>query len=194
MINSPDKFKDFITNTKLNDNELKKALESIPKNKDGEINWDEVQVGSARDSGDGFVGILSFNGRYLEFDATQFNLDEFVEAQFPKDDILENDDSTVEFLVSKFLSDNAAIIIDQIEIYAHEHQYVFYTYKAWIVCANFDISAGEEYVTDVRGLGTYSNVSDIMSDIVWGEIVARCIEALNEKVRSLMIESLKNRF
>jgi hypothetical protein len=84
MINSPNKFKDFISNNKLNDKQLKKILEEIPKNKDGEINWDEVKVGTARDSGDGLVGVLSFKGNFIEFNVSEFGLDKLAEDNDPE--------------------------------------------------------------------------------------------------------------
>jgi hypothetical protein len=81
---APGKFRNFITNEKLTDKQLKEIIDTLPKNKDGEIDWDKVDVGTARDPGDGLVGVFSFNGYYLEFDPSQYSLDKITEKYDPE--------------------------------------------------------------------------------------------------------------
>ena len=115
---------------------------------------------------------------------SDFDFDSFVSERYDADA-----DVDVDELVEDFVNEHYSEISERINEYVDSHQYVIYTHWGWKICANCDITYGEDYV-DEMGLSNFSSVSDIITAISYGEMVGRCYESLEGRVTTLMESAL----
>lgn len=55
-----------------------KFLADVPKDENGNINYDAISTGFGLDPENGLIGVISFNGKFYEFDIDGTNYDQFI--------------------------------------------------------------------------------------------------------------------